>query len=101
MKRRRMGVEPRRVVPARFFSRIEQQSNNLGMTELSCQSQGSMGILRNCTRGEPWSPLKSPESRHHGQIDSGTPAKQCVCGLELSMRRHGAVGIGSVFAKQI
>lgn len=61
-----------------------------------------MTIFGTCGGQQSARVIDTPESRCHGQIKAGSPAKQSVNGFELAMyARHPTVGIRSVIAEQI
>jgi hypothetical protein len=101
VQRCRVGMASHRVVPVWIFARVEQQSNDLDMTKIRCQSESQMAVLTAGARKQPTGIFDAPQGHCHRQIDSSATPDQSVHCLELAVqgrRLYCAVGIRSVIA---
>src|SRR5216684_4303630 len=104
VQRRCVGVAPNRVVSVWIFARVKQQSNDLDMTKIRCQSECQMAVLTASARKQPTGIFNASQGCCHRQVDSSAAPDQGVHCLELAVqgcRLHRAVGIRSVIAQQI
>jgi hypothetical protein len=60
VQRCRVGMASHRVISVWIFARVEQQSNDLDMTKIRCQSECQMAVLRVSARKQPMGILDTP-----------------------------------------
>jgi hypothetical protein len=93
-----------RVVSVWIFARVKQQSYDLDMTKIRCQSECQMAVLTASARKQPMGIPDAPQGGCHRQIDSSAAPDQGVHCLDLGVqgrRLYSAVGIRSVIAQEI
>jgi hypothetical protein len=93
-----------RVVSVWVFTRVKQQSDDLDMTKIRCQSEGQMAVLAAGARKQLTGVLDAPQSCCHRQIDLSAAPDQGIHGFHLAVQGrclYSVVGIRSVIAKEI
>src|SRR5258707_1890911 len=101
VQRRGVGMASHRVVSIWIFARVKQQSDDLDMTRIRCQSKCQIAVFTGGRCKQPTGILNASEGRRHRQIDSSTALEQGVHCLEFTVqgyRLYCAVGIRSVIA---
>lgn len=85
VKWRGMGMAADRVVTVWIFARIQQESNDLNMTEIGRQGERQVAILRASAGKQATRVLDTAKRRSDRQIYRRAEGKQCVHRLKLSV----------------
>src|SRR5579859_3634630 len=89
MQRRRMSMDSNGIVSIRIFTSIEQQRDDLCLTILRRQSQGTMALLTGGCQQQPLDLFGAPQSSGKDHIERGTIASQGVDRLQFLMEQRG------------
>jgi hypothetical protein len=98
----RMGAD--RVVSIRVFARIEQQPNDVSVTELGGECECEVALLPIRGRKHPPCIFDPAQGCSDRQVDTGAAGNQSCDSLHLAMRgccSYRAVWIGAALTKEI
>jgi len=104
VQRCRVGMPSHRVVSVWIFARVKQQSYDLDMTKIRCQSECQMAVLTAGGREQSAGLLDASQSSRNRQINPSAAPDQSVHPFELAVQSrcvNSAVRIRSVIAKQV
>ncbi len=104
VQRCRVGMASDRVVSVWIFARVQQQSYDLDMTKIRCQSERQMGVFIARARKQATGILEASQSSRDRQINPSAAPEQSVHRFELAVQSrcvNSAVRIRSVIAKEI
>lgn len=99
-----VGMSSDGIVSIWIFTRVEQQSNHVHVTEVRSDREHQVAVLMVSIRKQPSGIVNSSLRRCHRQIDSSTARDQSTHRLNLTVQGRGpddAVGIGAMIAKKI
>src|SRR6267142_3875870 len=104
VKRRRMRVSAARIVPARIFSRVEQQADDIGVAVLCRPCEGEVTHLTVRGRQRPAHLFYSAHGRRDRHVHVRAAPYQRVHRLPLAVANsvaHRGVRVGAVVVQQI